>query len=196
MDNYSNFYTVKNLKFDIKLLQESLKKVLKIKNYDTANGVKNFAAICLNQIPGNPDSIKGNYARGVYWTKPSHSGKEVIRDKVLDESLYTEFVKDFEKTYFKKVYEILSSKFKLGRVRILLKEPRSTLSWHRDPEPRLHIPIITNPGCMMVIENTAKHLPADGSVTITNNTKYHNFFNGGEQDRIHLVACMLEDRFN
>jgi hypothetical protein len=41
----------------------------------------------------------------------------------------------------------LSSKYKLGRVRILLKQPRSTLSWHRDPEPRLHIPIITNPGC-------------------------------------------------
>ena len=33
-------------------------------------------------------------------------------------------------------------------------------------------------------------------VTLRNNTKYHNFFNGGEQDRIHLVACMLEDRFN
>ncbi len=48
----------------------------------------------------------------------------------------------------------------------------------------------------MVVENNAKQLPADGSVTITNNTKYHNFFNGGEQDRIHLVACMLEDRFN
>ena len=39
----------------------------------------------------------------------------------------------------------------------------------------------------MVIEDVAKHMPADGSVTITNNTKYHNFFNGGEQDRIHLV---------
>ena len=88
------------------------------------------------------------------------------------------------------------NEFKLGRVRLLLKEPRSTLSWHKDPEPRLHIPIITNPGCSMVIENVAKHLPADGSVTITNNTKYHNFFNGGEQARIHLVACMLEDRFN
>ena len=59
----------------------------------------------------------------------------------------------------------------LGRVRILLKEPRSTLSWHRDPEPRLHIPIITNPGCLMVIDNVAKHMPADGSVWITNNTK-------------------------
>ena len=77
----------------------------------------------------------------------------------------------------------------------MLKEPRSTLSWHRDPEPRLHIPIITNPGSIMVIEEGAKHLPADGSVWITNNTKYHNFFNGGEQARIHLVACVLESAF-
>ena len=41
----------------------------------------------------------------------------------------------------------------------------------------------------------AKHLPADGKVWITNNTKYHNFFNGGEQSRIHLVACVLESPF-
>ena len=90
----------------------------------------------------------------------------------------------------------MKNHFKLGRVRILLKEPRSTLSWHRDPEPRLHIPIITNKGCRMVIEEVCKHMPADGSVTITNNTKYHNFFNGGEQNRIHLVACVLENPFN
>ena len=56
-------------------------------------------------------------------------------------------------------------------------------------------PIITNKGCSMVIENVAKHLPADGKVWITNNTKYHNFFNGGEQARIHLVACVLESPF-
>ena len=196
MNNYNDFQTVKDLKFDILKLQKSLKKVLKIKKYDNANGIKNFAAICLNQIPGNPDSTRGNNARGVFWTKPDHTGKEVLRDKTLDESLYTEFVKDFENTYFKKVYEILSSKFKLGRVRILLKEPRSTLSWHRDPEPRLHIPIITNPGCMMVIENTAKHLPANGSVFITNNVKYHNAFNGGEENRVHLVACLTDYKFN
>ena len=78
---------------------------------------------------------------------------------------------------------------------VLLKEPRSTLSWHKDPECRLHVPIITNQGCSMVIENVAKHLPADGKVWITNNTKYHNFFNGGEQSRIHLVACVLESHF-
>ena len=48
----------------------------------------------------------------------------------------------------------------------------------------------------MVIDEVCRHMPADGSVTITNNTKYHNFFNGGEQDRIHLVACVLENPFN
>ena len=196
MNNFKDFHTVKDLKFDVKKLQEGLKQVLKIKKYDDANGIKNFAAICLNQIPGEPESTKGTHARGVYWTKPDHSGKETPRDKMLDETLYTEFVKDFEHTYFKEVYEALSSKFKLGRVRILLKEPRSTLSWHRDPEPRLHVPIITNPGCIMVIENVAKHLPADGSVYITNNLKYHNAFNGGEENRVHLVACLTNYKFH
>ena len=196
MNNLNDFHTVKDLKFDIKKLQQALSYVLKIKNYDDANGISNFGAICLNQIPGKPDSIKGNNARGVYWTKPDHSGKEALRDKMINERAYTEFVKDFEKTYFKEVYEQLSKKFKLGRVRILLKQPRSTLSWHRDPEPRLHIPIITNPGCLQVIENVAKHMPADGSVWITNNTKYHNAFNGGEENRVHLVACLIDYKFH
>ena len=196
MNNFNDFHTVENLKFDVSKLQDSLKEVLKIKQYDTANGIKDFAAICLNQIPGKPDSTEGDFARGVYWTKPDHTGKESVRDKVLDESLFTEFVKDFEHTYFKEVFEKLSSKFKLGRVRILLKKPRSTLSWHSDPELRLHIPIITNPGCLMVIENVAKHLPANGSVYITNNLKYHNAFNGGEENRVHLVACLTDYKFN
>ncbi len=196
MNIFNDFHTVQNLKFNPQKLQKALNEVLEIKKYDDAGGVTNFGAICLNQIPGDPDSIKGNNARGIYWTKPDHTGKESSRDKNINESSYTEFVKDFEHTYFKEVYDKLSKKFKLGRVRILLKQPRSTLSWHRDPEPRLHIPIITNPGCIMVIENVAKHLPADGSVYITNNLKYHNFFNGGEENRVHLVACLTDYKFN
>ena len=192
----SDFCKVKDLKFDILKLREALKQVLSKKEYDDAAGTKYIAGISLNQIPEDPDSIKGENVKGIYWTKPDSSGKEAKRAKRIDETKYTEFVKDLEDTYFKEVYDILSKKFKLGRVRILLKEPRSTLSWHRDPEPRLHIPIITNPGCIMVIEEVAKHLPADGSAWLTNNTKYHNFFNGGEEDRVHLVACLTDYRFN
>ena len=193
--SFEDFYQVPNLRFDISRLKQDLEKVLERKKFQTP-GITHFGAIPLNRIPNDQTSIEGNNVRGKYWTIADESGKEVSRDIDIDESKYTELVPEFEDTYFKEVYETLKSKFKLGRVRLLLKEPRSTLSWHKDPEPRLHIPIVTNKGCMMVIENVAKHMPADGSVTITNNTKFHNFFNGGEQERVHLVACVLEDPFN
>ena len=192
--SFDGFYEEPSLKFDIDRLRTDLEKILREKKFNSP-GVTHFGAIPLNQIPNDESSIKGNNIRGKYWTIADETGKEVSRDIDIDESKYTKLVPEFEKTYFKEVYETLSKKFKLGRVRLLLKEPRSTLSWHKDPECRLHVPIITNPGCSMVIENVAKHLPADGKVWITNNTKYHNFFNGGEQARIHLVACVLDSPF-
>ena len=191
-----NDFEKQDIKFDIDKLKEAYHEILKIKGFEGVAGVSNFGAISLTQIPGDPDSIKGHKARGIFWTKPNGSGKEVVRDEMINEEAYSEFIDEYKETYFKEVFDALSSKYKLGRVRILLKEPRSTLSWHRDPEPRLHIPIITNPGSIMVIDNVAKHLPADGSVWITNNTKYHNAFNGGEENRIHLVACVLNHKFD
>ncbi len=184
--DFSDFQK-QDLKFDIFKLQEAYKQIIQTKKFDDGGGISHFGAICLTRKPGDPESIKGHKARGLYWTKPDKSGKEVSRDVQIDESEYSEFIPDYKNTYFKEVFDVISSKYKLGRVRILLKEPRSTLSWHRDPEPRLHIPIITNPGCLMVIDNVAKHMQADGSVWITNNTKYHNAFNGGEENRFILV---------
>ena len=184
--------------FDIDKLKNACNEVLKIKGFDTSLGIPHFAAISLNQIPGDPDSIKGNKVRGVYWTKPDSTGVEVSRDVKIDESKYTEFVKDFEHTYFKEVYDELSKKYKLGRVRLLLKEPRSTLSWHRDPEPRLHIPIYSNPGAIMVIDKVAHHMPADGSVWVTNNIKYHNDCddtttdeNDGDEDEVEGDSSLI-----
>ena len=196
MDLNFNDFEKQDIKFDIDKLKEAYQEILKIKGFEGVAGVSNFGAISLTQIPGDPESIKGHKARGIFWTKPNGSGKEVVRDEMINEEAYSEFIDKYKETYLKEVFDALSSKYKLGRVRILLKKPRSTLSWHRDPEPRLHIPIITNPGSIMVIDNVAKHLPADGSVWITNNTKYHNAFNGGEENRIHLVACVLNHKFN
>ena len=193
--NFSDFQK-QSIKFDILKLQEDYMQLIKTKKFDDGGGISHFGAICLTRKPGDPESIKGQKARGLYWTKPDKSGKEVSRDFGINEAEYSEFISDYDNTYFKEVFDTLSKKYKLGRVRILLKEPRSTLSWHRDPEPRLHIPIITNPGCLMVIDNVARHMPADGSVWITNNTKYHNAFNGGEENRVHLVACVLDYKFN
>ena len=44
----------------------------------------------------------------------------------------------------------------------------------------------------MVIGDDCFHMPANGNAYITDNMKYHNFFNGGETERVHLVATLLE----
>ena len=122
----SSDFQKQDINFDIDKLRNACNEVLKIKGFDTSLGIPHFAAISLNQIPGDPDSIKGSKVRGVYWTKPDSTGVEVSRDVKIDESKYTEFVKDFEHTDFKEVDDELSNKYKVGRVRLLLKEPRST----------------------------------------------------------------------
>ena len=133
--NFEDFQK-QDIKFDINELQKAYNEIVKIKNFDGPKGITNFGAISLTQIPGDPNSIKGHKARGVFWTKPDASGKEVIRDEKIDEAAYSEFIEAYKNTYFKEVFDVLSSKYKLGRVRILLKQPRSTLSWHRHPAPR------------------------------------------------------------
>ena len=186
------FYKDPELKFDLDKMQSALKDVDSRVARQSPLGERDINAICLTQIPNDPNSITGGNVRGLYWTKPDSTYEEVQREEVIDELQYSEFVKLFEDTYFKEMYDALTKKYKLGRVRLLWKLPRTTLSWHRDPEPRLHIPIVTNFGARMCIDTEVHHMPADGSVWITDNTKYHNAFNGGEEDRVHLVATVLD----
>ena len=74
--NFSDFRK-QNLKFDIVKLQEAYMQIIQTKKFDDGGGISHFGAICLSRIPGDPESIKGNKARGLYWTKPDKSGKEV-----------------------------------------------------------------------------------------------------------------------
>ena len=178
------------IKFDIQKLQLATNELFSQMSWQQ-HVVK---GLCMTQIPGDPSSASGDRLRGVFYTKPDSTGKEVKRENEVDESQYLEFVEDFKGTYFEEVYNELSKKHKLGRVRLLLLEPRNSLSWHRDPEPRLHIPIFTNPGAHLCIDDTLKHLPADGSVWFTDTRNYHAVFNGGEENRIHLVMTYLGEK--
>ena len=102
-----NDFHKQDLDFDINKLREACDQVLKVKGFDTSLGIPHFASISLNRIPGDPESIKGNKTRGVYWTKPDSTGKEVSRDVGIDESKYTEFVEEYKNTYFEEVYNVL-----------------------------------------------------------------------------------------
>lgn len=185
------FYQDPDLRFDIDKLRTALTEVDSRVARQSPLGERDINAICLTQIPGDANSITGGNVRGLFWTRPDSTYQEVQREEPIDETKYSEFVKLFEDTYFKEVYDKLCEKYQIGRIRLLWKLPRTTLSWHRDPEPRIHIPIITNFGARMCVDTVVHHLPADGHVWITNNTRYHNAFNGGEEDRVHLVATVL-----
>ena len=93
--NFNDFQK-QDIKFDINELQKAYKEVLKIKNFEGPEGISNFGAISLTQNPGDPDSIKGHKARGIFWTKPDSTGKEVLRDETIDESAYSEFIDEYK----------------------------------------------------------------------------------------------------
>ncbi len=99
-----------DIKFDINELQKAYKEVLKIKNFEGPEGITNFGAISLTQIPGDPDSIKGHKARGIFWTKPDSTGKEVLRDETIDESAYSEFIAEYKTYTFNRFSLVKSNK--------------------------------------------------------------------------------------
>ena len=86
--NFTDFYQVPDLKFDISKLRMDLEKVLKKRKFYTP-GVTHFGAIQLNKIPNDDESTKGNNVRGKYWTIADESGKEVSRDIDIKEYKYS-----------------------------------------------------------------------------------------------------------
>lgn len=182
-----------DMNIDVNKLYKDYNDFIKTHEHSTDDARNiDFNAVCVNRKPGDPASITGGNVRGKYWTYPTDEDKEEERLPYVMEDVYTEICPEFEGTYTEEVFAALSIKWNIGRLRFLMKPPRSCLSWHRDPERRIHIPVYTNKGCRMIIEDSAYYMAANGNVYITDNTVYHNFFNGGEENRIHLVATLLE----
>ena len=63
--NFNDFQK-QDVKFDIKELKKAYSEILKIRDFSGPEGISNFGAISLTQIPGDPNSIKGHKARGVF----------------------------------------------------------------------------------------------------------------------------------
>lgn len=177
-----------DIAFDIKKLKQALEDALAKTAFkgDIAAG---FGAFSLTRRPG-VEIETPNDLSGLFFTRVDESYEEVRREEVVDEFRFTELVPAFRGTYFEHVHTELTKRFAIGRMRVLSKGLYNCNSWHRDPEPRLHIPIITNPGSLFLVNHHATHLPADGSVYFTDTRGYHTALNGGETHRVHLVAAL------
>jgi len=173
------------LKFDVDKLRQCFNDM----QYQLEDLGSGFHVMSLTRRPGiEKPTAHDNCGR--FWTRVDDSYAEVARDEMVDESAYSEFNPLFEGTYFAQVYRQLIARFPIGRMRVLVKDPYNCNSWHRDPEPRLHIPVISNPGSLFIVNHHCTHLPADGSVYFTDTRGYHTALNGREDARVHIVAAL------
>ena len=83
----------------------------------------------------------------------------------------------------------------MGRAMVSRLDPGSTIFWHLDDGPyhsrtmRFHLPLVTNPGCLMYSGPETLHLPA-GSLWWFNNHVRHSAANWGQHMRLHLIFEM------
>ena len=178
-----------SLSFDIGALREALAECLRRSDFMGGMQDEGFAALPLTQRPGQTEWTENDLS-GRYWLRGDDRYVEEAREDLVPEKAFSEFNPDFAGTYFEEVHSQLATRFPIGRMRVLSKGLYNCNSWHRDPEPRLQIPIVTNPGSLFVVNHHVTHLPADGSVYFTDKRGYHTALNGGETRRIHIVAAL------
>lgn len=95
----------------------------------------------------------------------------------------------FLSTPIDKLNQYLVKKYNVCRGRIMNMSHKSTLSWHYDDSPRLHIPIKVNKGSFMVLEDNVYRFDVGKSYLI-DTTKMHTAVNADFEYRIHLVYCV------
>jgi hypothetical protein len=92
---------------------------------------------------------------------------------------------------------------RLGRIRFMRLPPKTGLSVHKDAEVRYHLVLKTNPGAQVAhattdmnldrseLPTTAScyHLPLDNHWYELDTREVHWVYNGGLEERIHLVVC-------
>lgn len=179
------------LSFDIDKLRSTCTDLLAANAADndvTGHTADGFGVMSLTSKPGSTIETKADQS-GRYWLRTDEETEEAF-EPLVDESDYSELVPEARGTYVETVHAELSERFTVGRMRLLSKASYNCNSWHRDPEPRVHIPIVSNPGSLFIVNHHCTHLPADGSVYFTDTRGYHTALNGGLDERIHLVAAI------
>lgn len=92
----------------------------------------------------------------------------------------------FDIPYTNSIIQLLD----LKRTRLIRLSPLQCYTIHKDYTPRVHIPLVTNNKCLIIIENEIFHFPADGSVYLLDTTKEHTALNGSRSDRLHIVGVV------
>ena len=129
--------------------------------------------IMLQKVKGKDD----NYGIGSYGVTVSEDHPE----REFNVSVYPEL----------EYTNSIITELNMYRTRVMRMSKKSCYSYHFDRTKRIHIPLITNKDCFMVIEDKVFRYPADGNYYIIDTTKMHTFVNASKEERIHIVGCIL-----
>lgn len=102
------------------------------------------------------------------------------------------FNKELRGTYLESVHNIIAKDYKFGRMRLMGMPHKKCMSIHVDTSKRIHIPVITNENCLMIIKNRVYHMPATGNAYLTDTTKPHTALNANHNFmRLHLLFDLI-----
>lgn len=107
-----------------------------------------------------------------------------ITDKDHEEKDFTQFL--FDIPYTNSVLKDLN----VYRARIMRMRPKTCYTYHQDWTKRLHIPLVTNINCFLIVGDEVLRYPADGNSYVVDTTKMHTAVNASLKDRIHIVGCI------
>lgn len=104
--------------------------------------------------------------------------------------------KDFTTLNIPQHYEIAKfiSQYGLYRTRIMKLNPKVVYSMHKDSSCRIHLPVLTNEHCLMIINHQLFHMPANGHAYFTETILPHTALNANmEFYRYHIVGCVQDN---
>jgi hypothetical protein len=162
---------------DVKVLEQiNLAKIQKeVSALFSKIGNKNIEQISL-QAPEKTDNWKMWYNKSIGKVESLEALESDYTFPIFSE---TELINEY------------MEKYNLFRTRLMKLNPRTTLSWHRDYTPRVHIPVFTNKSSFMVLKKKMYYLQA-GNLYWVNTMVDHTAINCDTTTRWHIVGCVQE----
>lgn len=111
------------------------------------------------------------------------TGKLTSRDKHIEQDF---IIPLFDIPYTNSILKDLN----MYRTRVMRMHSKTCYSYHKDPTMRIHIPLITNDECFIIVDDKVIRYPADGNHYIVDTTKMHTAVNASLEERIHIIGCI------
>lgn len=155
----------------------------------------------INKI--NLDEVLDCYKKiesGIQWTDYGHKGRQAGVQYCPEENywesavgknkgnglVYTELNPYFKDT----IFEDIIKQYNLHRTRLMWVGPYACYTMHKDDNPRIHVPIITNPSCYFLFKSGMLKYLEPGFVWWVDTRRHHTFINCSDQERLHLVGVV------